>query len=54
MTSTLQTFIALGIVAVAAAFLLRSWWAKKKAPGCGGECGAVSAEVKKLQKQLRR
>ncbi len=53
MSSSSQTLIALGLVALAAAFLLRSWLAKKKSPGCGGECGAVSPEVKKLQKKLK-
>jgi hypothetical protein len=53
MSSSLQTLIALAVVALAAAFLLRSWFAKRKSPGCGGECGAVSPEVKKLQKQLK-
>ncbi len=52
MSSSLQTLIALGLVALAAAFLLRSWLRKKKTPGCGstGECGALSPEVKKLRK----
>lgn len=56
MSSSLQTLIALGLVALAAAFLLRSWLRKKKSPGCGstGECGAVSPEVKKLQKLVGR
>jgi hypothetical protein len=54
MTPSTQTVIALGIVALAAAFLLRSWLRKKKSPGCGGDCGAVSPEVKKLQARLRQ
>ena len=56
MSSSLQTLIALGLVAIAAAFLLRSWFRKKKSPGCGstGECGAISPEVKKLQAKLNR
>ncbi|HEX2860430.1 MAG TPA: FeoB-associated Cys-rich membrane protein [Lacunisphaera sp.] len=55
MTSSFQTLIALGLVALAAAFLLRSWFRKKKSPGCGstGECGAISPEVKKLQSRLK-
>ncbi|MBI2517992.1 MAG: FeoB-associated Cys-rich membrane protein [Opitutae bacterium] len=54
MSSSVQTLIALGIVALAAAFLLRSWLRKKKSPGCGGECGAVSPEIRKLQAKLKR
>jgi hypothetical protein len=53
MSSSLQTIIALVIVAVAAGLLLRSWFGKKKSSGCGGECGAVSPEVKKLQAKLK-
>lgn len=55
MSSTLQTIIALAIVAVAATMLLRSWFSKRKSPGCGSEsCGAVSPEIKKLQAKLKR
>jgi len=56
MSSSLQALIALALVAIAAAFLLRSWLRKKKSPGCGstGACGAISPEVKKLQAKLRR
>ena len=55
MTSSCQTIIALLIVAVAAALLLRSWFGKKKSPGCGNEsCSAVSPEVRKLQSKLRK
>jgi hypothetical protein len=54
MSAPLQTAIALVIVATAAALLLRSWFGRKKSPGCGGECGAVSPEIKKLQARLKR
>ena len=55
MSSTLQTIIALAIVVVATALLLRSWLGKKKSPGCGSEsCAAVSPEIKKLQSKLKR
>ena len=54
MNSSLQTLISLGIVLIAAALLLRSWFGKKK-PGCASEgCSAVSPEIKKLQKRLKR
>lgn len=55
MSSQTQTLIALGLVALAAAFLWRSWFRKKKSSGCGSEgCSAISPEVKKLQSRLRR
>jgi hypothetical protein len=54
MSSSLQTIIALTLVALAAALLLRSWFGKKKSSGCGHEsCGAVSPEIKKLQAKLK-
>jgi hypothetical protein len=55
-SSSLQTFIALAVVALAAAYLLRGWFRKKQQPGCGstGECGAISPEVKELQARLKR
>ncbi len=53
MSSSLQTLIALGVVLLAAALLLRSWFGKKKS-GCASDgCSAVSPEIKKLQKQLK-
>ena len=54
MSASLQTILALGLVALAAAFLLRSWLGKKKTSGCGGACGAVSPEIKQLQTQLKK
>jgi len=55
MSAALQSIIALAIVAIAAALLLRSWFSKRKSSGCGSEsCGAVSPEIKKLQAKLRR
>ena len=55
MSSSLQTILALGLVALAAGLLLRSWFGKKKSSGCASEgCSAVSPEIKKLQKQLKR
>jgi hypothetical protein len=54
MSATLQTIIALTIVALAAALLLRSWFGKKKSPGCGSEsCGAVSPEIRKLRSKIK-
>lgn len=54
MSSELQTIVALALVAVAAAWLLRGWFGRRKnASGCGGQCGAVSAEVKQLRARLK-
>ena len=55
MSATLQTIIALGLVAGAAAWLVWSAVRKRKSSGCGSEgCAAVSPEVKKLQAKLKR
>jgi hypothetical protein len=54
MTPAFQTLLALGLVALAALFLLRSFLRKRQQPGCGNDCGAVSPEVKKLQSRLKR
>jgi hypothetical protein len=54
MSPELQTTLALGIATLAVVFLLRSWFGKKKSPGCGGECGAVSPAIKEIQKRLRK
>ncbi len=55
MSSSLQTLTALGLVALALAFLLRSWFGKKKSSGCDSAgCSAVSPEVKKLRMFVER
>lgn len=54
MSSSLQTFAALGLVVLAVVFLLRAWLGKRKASGCGGACGAVSPGVKELRARLKR
>lgn len=54
MSASLQTVIALALVASATAFLLRFWFKQRKQPGCGDSCGAVSPEIKKLQAKLKR
>jgi hypothetical protein len=53
MSPPLQTVLALALVALAATLLVRSWL-KKKSPGCGADCGAVSPEMKRLQARLKR
>ena len=55
MSASTQTFLALGLVVLAAGLLVRAALKKRKQPGCGGgDCGAVSPEVKKLQAKLKR
>jgi hypothetical protein len=54
MSASLQTIAALGLVALAATLLVRSWLNKKKHPGCGADCGAISPEIRKLQAKLKR
>ncbi len=54
LSSSLQTILALALVALAAVYLVWSAVKKRKQPGCGGDCGAVSPEVKKLQAKLKR
>jgi len=55
MSSELQTIIALALVCLAAAWLLRGWFGRRKnSSSCAGSCGAVSGEVKKLRARLKR
>lgn len=57
MSPALQTIIALALVALAAAYLLRPFFQKKKpAPGCGcgPDCGAITPEVRRLQAKLKK
>ena len=54
MSAGFQTIAALVIVALAAAYLVYAYFKKRRSPGCGDNCGAVSPEVKKLQAQLKR
>jgi hypothetical protein len=46
MTTDLQTLIALTVVAVAAIALIVRSLAKRKNPGCGGECACPATELK--------
>ncbi|MEY4939752.1 MAG: hypothetical protein RIQ93_1487 [Verrucomicrobiota bacterium] len=54
MTPTFQTTAALLIVAlVAAAFVVRAI-KRRRNPGCGGgDCGAISPEMRKLQARIK-
>jgi len=46
MTAEIQTFAALAVVAVAATWLVLRSLAKRKHPGCGGDCGCPANEFK--------
>lgn len=54
MSATFQTVAALALVALAAIWLIVRAIAKRKNPGCGGDCGAISPEVRKLQARLKQ
>ena len=54
MSPAVQSLAALAVVAVAATWLTLRALAKRRNPGCGGDCGAVSPEVKRLQARLKR
>jgi hypothetical protein len=41
-----QSLVALAVVAIAAAWLVLRAIAKRKNPGCGGDCGCPSSEIK--------
>ena len=51
MSPAAQTLAALALVAVAATWLVRRALAKKKHPGCGGDCGCPAP---KFPSALRR
>lgn len=53
MSSEFQTIAALVVVALAATWLIMRAIKKRKNPGCGTGCGAVSAEMRKLQSKLK-
>jgi MYXO-CTERM domain-containing protein len=54
MSPPFQTFAALVLVALAAAWLVRRSLAKKKQPGCGSDCGCASSEVKAAAAKIAR
>ena len=56
MSAEIQTVAAFAIVILAGALLARHYFKKRKTPGCGsgGDCCAVSPDVKKLQAHLRK
>jgi hypothetical protein len=46
MNQDIQTIAALAAVGVAAAWLVRRFLAARRKPGCGGDCGCPSVEMK--------
>lgn len=54
MSSAFQTIAALVVVALAATWLVARALAKRKNPGCGNDCGAVSPDMRRLQAKLKR
>jgi hypothetical protein len=54
MTPEIQTTLALVVVALAVIWLIARAIAKRRNPGCGSDCGAVSPELKKLQSHLAK
>lgn len=46
MTAEIQTIAALAIVATAAIWLVLRALAKRRNPGCGGDCGCESMQLK--------
>jgi len=47
MSSSFQTIAALVVVAITVALLIARVVAKRKKPGCGGDCGCPSQELKR-------
>ncbi len=55
LTPELQSILALAIVALAVTYLGWRTLAKRRGSSCGsGDCGALSADVKKLQAHLKK
>jgi len=54
MSAELQTILALIVVAVAATWLVVRSLAKRKNPGCGSDCTAMTPELKRLQSHLAK
>jgi len=51
MNTDWQTPLALLVVALTLALLVRGAWKKRKQPGCGGDCGCPSQDFKKQLKK---
>lgn len=53
MTQDFQTIAALAVVALAATYLIARAIRKRKNPGCGSDCGAISPEIRDLKSRMR-
>jgi hypothetical protein len=51
MNTDWQTPLALLVVALTLALLLRGAWKKRKKPGCGGDCDCPAQEFKERVKK---
>ena len=47
MSADLQTIAALVVVAIAATYLITRTVSKRRKPGCGGDCGCPTQELKR-------
>ncbi|HTO03317.1 MAG TPA: FeoB-associated Cys-rich membrane protein [Opitutus sp.] len=54
MTPQTQTIVALIIVALAMTWLVVRALQKRKNPGCGSDCTALTPELKRLQSHLAK
>lgn len=54
MSAPVQTILALIVVAIALAYLVRRAVVKHRNGGCGTDCGAISPEIRRLQAKLKR
>jgi len=52
MNPEIQTIIALAIVVIVVALLGRSYFKKRKNPGCGGGCACPTDQFKKQLKSV--
>ena len=53
MSPTFQSIVALSVVAVAAIGLVLRAFARRKNPGCGGDCGCATSALKVKPGQRR-
>lgn len=54
MTAAVQTIVALLVVALAAAWLVRRVLVLRRQSSCGEGCGAISSDARALRKKLRK
>jgi hypothetical protein len=54
MSPQIQSLLALALVALAATWLVWRMLAKRKSPGCGGDCGCPASAVKAAAEKIKR